>query len=696
MTAAASLGRVDDWLAIAPDGQVTVFSGKVDLGTGVRTALAQIVAEELDVPFERVSLVMGDTARTPDEGYTAGSMTIQNGGEALRQAAAEARRALLELAGDRLDANVDELAIEAGEVFIAARPERRASFAELIGGQRFNRAVSGQAPLKPAGRYHVVGQSLPRADLPPKVAGQASFVHDLRLPGMRHARVVAPPGPGATLLEVDEHSVAGIPGIAAVVVRGSFVGVVAEREEQAAQAAERLRVSWQAGPALPPQAELFDWLRAQPAQEQVLVDTGAVEAALAQAARRVRAVYAQPYHAHASLATSCAVAEARDGAYRVWSSTQGVYPLRGALAEMLGVAPERVHVTYLEGSGSYGQNGADDAAAMALLLADAVGGPVRLQWSRAAEFAWESKAAAMVVEVEAGLNAEGQITAWSYRAWTPTHTARPRTAGQLLAEQWRSGRPRPAPRYYGGGERNAATSYALPAQRVALHWLAETPLATSSFRALGGTANTFANEAFMDELAAAAGADPVAFRLRHLQDERLRAVLEAAAARAGWPAAFAPGEGRGLGAACAQYKNNGAYVATVAQVAVEAATDKVRVERLVVAHDCGLVVNPDGVRHQVEGNVIQSLSRALKEEVGFNERGVTSLDWESYPILTFSEAPEVEVVVLNRPDQPPLGAGEPATVTTAPAVANAIFAATGARVRQVPFTPARVTAARGA
>lgn len=691
--AAESLGQLDDWLAIETDGTVTAYSGKVELGTGVRTALAQVVAEELDVPFELVQMVMGDTKRTPDEGYTAGSMTLQNGGAALRQAAAEARLALLELASDRLDATLDELTLEDGQVVVARRPERRVSFAELMGGRKFNRPVTGQAPLKPVESYRVVGVSQARVDLPRKLTGQPSFVQDLRLPGARHARVVPPPGSGATLLAVDEHSVADLPGRVAVVVRGNLVAVLADREEQAVLASERLRVQWQAGPALPAQAALFQRLRAQPAQDQVLAETGAVPASLGQAAQRVRATYCQPYHAHASIGPACAVADARDGQYTVWCSTQGPYPLRGALAEMLGVPPERVQVIHTEGAGCYGQNGADDAAGMALLLAQAEGGPVRLQWSRAMEFAWEPKAAAMVIEIEAGLDANGRIVAWDYHAWTPTHTARPRRADQLLAAQWQAGRSRPLTRGFGGGDRNALTRYELPAQRVTVHWLADTPLHTSSFRALGGTANTFANESFMDELALAAGADPVEFRLRHLTDPRLRAVLQAAADHAGWAARPAPGQGRGWGVACAQYKNSGAYVATVAQVGVEPASGVVRVERLIVAHDCGLIVNPDGARNQVEGNVLQSLSRALKEEVRFEAGGVTSLDWDTYPILTFSEVPELDIVLLNRPDQPALGTGEPATVTTAPAVANAVYAACGARMRQVPFTPARVRAA---
>jgi nicotinate dehydrogenase subunit B len=698
MTAATPPQQLDDWIAIDLDGGITAYSGKVELGTGVRTALAQIVAEELDVPFERVHLVMGDTARTPDEGYTAGSMTLQTSGMALRQAAAEARLALLEMASDRLDATLEELTIEQAVIQVARRPERSISYAALMGGQRFKRAVTGRAPLKAAGDYRVVGASWARVDLPDKLTGRASFIQDVRLPGMRHARVIPPPDRGAALVSVEEDSVADLPGSVQVVVRGNFVGVVAEREEQAIHAAQRLRVTWRRDAARPPQEELYAWLRAQEGQEQVVVESGAVEAVLGKAAKQISAVYCQPYHAHASMGPSCAVADVKDGQYTVWTSNQGPFPLRGALAEMLGAAHESVHVMHVEGAAGYGQNGSDDAAGMAVLLAQAVGGPVRLQWSRAMEFAWEPFSAAMVMEVRAGLDASGQITAWGYDAWTPTHSARPRRADQLLAAQWRDDRDRAQTRGFAGGDRNAATSYAIPNQRVSVHWLAESALHTSSFRALGGTGNTFANESFMDELAGAAGADPVAFRLRHLSDPRLRAVLEAAAERAGWLTHQAAREAgtrptTGMGVACAQYKNRGAYVATVAEVEVTRETGEVRVRRIVVAHDCGLIVNPDGVKHQIEGNVIQSLSRALKEEVRWDVSGVTTLDWETYPILKFSEMPEVEIVLLNRPDLEALGVGEPATVTTAPAVANAIFDATGARLRQVPFTPARVKAA---
>jgi nicotinate dehydrogenase subunit B len=688
--------QLDSWLAIEVDGTVVARTGKVELGTGVRTALAQIVAEELDVPISRIRMVMGDTALTPDEGYTAGSMTLQTSGTALRQAAASARQALLELASDRLDAAVDELVVEAGTVIVGHHPNRTITYAELQGGRPFERELQGDAPLKAPGSYRVVGTSAKRLDLPAKVVAQPSFVQDVRLPGMLHGRVVYPPGPGAWLESLDASSVADMPGLVQVVRRGSFVGIVAEREEQAIQASQQLQASWLTVEPLPSMADLYDVLRAQPAHTAVLADSGQVEAALAGAARQASATYYQPYHAHASAGPSCAVAAVQADGATVWSSTQGPHPLRGALAELLGLPAEQVRVIHAEGPGGYGQNGSDDVAAEACLLSQAVGRPVRVQWSRQQEFAWEPKGAPMVMTLRAGLDEEGRIAAWQYDVWTPTHTDRPRLAAQLLAARWMSDQAKPLV-HFGGGERNAQTAYRLPSQRVAVHWLPWSPLGTSSFRALGGVGNTFANESFMDELAQLAGADPLAFRLRHLEDARARDVLVAAAERAGWRRPGSPAAGGqlavGQGLAVAQYKNSGAYAATVAEVAVDLSTGVVRAQRLVVAHDCGLIINPDGVTSQVEGNVIQSLSRALKEEVTFDATGVTSLDWEAYPILTFSEIPEIDVVLLNRADQPLVGAGEPASITTAPAVANAIFHATGARVRQVPFTPGRVLAA---
>ena len=681
--------QVDDWIAIAPDGIVTVFSGKVELGQGVKTALAQIVAEELDVPFERIRMVMGDTARTPDEGFTAGSTTIRLGGFALRHASAEARRALLELASERLDAALDELVVRDGAISVSHHPSRTITYAELMGGKRFKRKITGKASLKRPEDYRIVGKAVPRVDIPRKVMGASNFIQDVRVPGMLHARVVRPPSPGAQLESIDESSAQE----AQVVRLGNFVGVVAEREEQAVRAAKQLKVEWRETARLPAMQEFASYIQRQPTEDEDLVEEGKVDAALKRAATRVEATYYQPFQAHASIGPSCAVADVQTDRAIVWSNSQGVFALRGALADLFQMSPAKVQVIHVEGAGSYGHNGSDDVAADAVVLSRAVGKPVRVQWTREDEFAWEPYAPAMVMQVHGGLDKRGKVIAWTYNVWTPSHVTRARGKSGLLAGQLIFGDPPPRPQWFGGGDRNAPTNYAFRNQRVTAHWLTGLPLRTSAMRSLGGAANTFANESFMDELAVAAKIDPLEFRLRHLTDPRAHEVLKTATQRAGWGSPLPADEGRGI--AFVQYENDEAYVATVAHVHVNRASGAVRVKRIVVAHDCGLIINPDGLRNQIEGNVIQSASRALKEQVTWNESCITSVDWESYPILKFSEVPEVEIALINRPNEPAVGAGEPSTVTTAAAIANAIFAATGARVREIPFTAKRVKAAMG-
>jgi CO/xanthine dehydrogenase Mo-binding subunit len=689
---------LDDWLRIEPDGTITAFSGKVELGTGVRTALAQIVAEELDVPFTRVHMVMGDTARTPDEGYTAGSMTINSSGGALRHAAAEARSILLKRAVDKLDANITELVVNDGVISVLGDPERAVSYTELMGGKLFKRNISGDAPLKPSHLYRLVGTSVPRVDIPPKFTGQQSFIQDLQVPGMLHARLVRPPSSSAKFISMDESSIKDVPGLVKVVQRGNFIGIITEREEQAILAAQQLKVLWSETPSMPPMADLYNYLRSQPTEDHVLIDDGDVEALIATSPRQFQAEYHQPYHAHASIGPSCAVADVTKDHVTVWCSTPGPYPLRNALAQLTGLADEKFHLIHVEGAGSYGQNGSDDAAADAVILSLEVAKPVRVQWSRQDEFVWEPKAPAMVMEVRAGLDQQGNITAWDYQVFSPSHVARARFAGQLVTAQLIAGQPFPAGRFSFGAERNAPTNYTFPRQRVTVHYLSNTPLRASSMRSLGGAENTFANESFMDELAAAAGVDALEFHLRYLDDPRARVVLIAAAENAEWDKHPSPLisqdkllEGRGL--AFARYENEEALVACIARVQVDPPTGTVSVKRIVVAHDCGLIINPDGLKNQIEGNVIQSLSRTLKEEVQFDEFRITSVDWETYPILKFTEVPDVDIVLINHPELPALGAGEPSTVTTAAAVANAIFDATGIRLRQIPFTPERVKTA---
>ncbi|MGE5224227.1 MAG: molybdopterin cofactor-binding domain-containing protein, partial [Omnitrophica WOR_2 bacterium] len=410
---------LDNWLSIEPDGTIQAASGKVELGTGTRTALAQIVAEELDVPFERVRMVMGDTGRTPDEGYTAGSMTVQASGSALRQAAAEARLALLEMAAEELDADLKELAVQDGAIYVARDPERKISYAELMGGAKFNRPVSGKAPLKRPEEYRIVGKDTPRVDIPGKLTGEPSYIQDLKVPGMLHAHMVHPPGPGAQFVSMDTGSLANVPGLVKIFQQGNFIGIVAEHEEQAIQAAKQLKVEWKEFPVLPRMDDLYAFLRSQPTDDVVLADVGDLEQSLKQAARQFQSTYYQPYHAHASIGPSCAIADVQADRITIWSSTTGPYPLRSALAQMLGEPDEKVHIIYVEGAASYGHNGADDVPAEAAVLSRAVGRPVRVQWSREDEFIWEPKAPAAVMEVRGGLDAQGNVIAWDYHVWSP-------------------------------------------------------------------------------------------------------------------------------------------------------------------------------------------------------------------------------------------------------------------------------------
>ena len=690
--------QLDTWLAIGQDGRVTLSTGKVELGTGVETALSQIVAEELDVAVARVTVVQGDTALTPDQGPTVGSKTIQLGGPPIREAAAEARQTLLTLAAARLGVSVDMLAVADGVVSGGAR---RVTYAELVGGQRWNRAITKSAPPKRVAEYSVVGRPIARVDIPAKVAGSYVYVQNVRVPSMLHGRVVRTRAVGATVDSVDEDSVRAVPGLVKVVQRGNFVGVVAEREEQAVRAARELKVAWRSSDSLPDLAALYDVIRRTSASEKVLTSLGDVQAGLAGAATSLSASYQTPWQMHASIGPSCAVADVRPGAATVWSGTQHSFGLRAALGKLLGLPPADVRVVWVEASGCYGHNGADDVAGDAALLSQAVGKPVRVQWSRQDEHGWEPKGPAMVIDVRGGLDAAGRVTAWDYTVTTPTHSTRPQgEAGNLLAGREIGMSPRAG---LIGGDRNAKHTYVFPTDRVVVRWQATSPLRPSALRGLGASQNSFANESFIDELAATAGADPVDFRLRHLSDARARAVIERVAALARWdrrpsPKASAARSGGdaaiGRGIAYAQYETETAYAASVVEVEVSRRTGEVRVRRVWVAHDCGLIVNPDGVRNQIEGATIQTISRAIKEAVAFDRAGVTSLDWTSYPILTFPEVPEsIEIELIDRPDQPSVGAGEPAVCPIPGAVANAIFDATGARLRTMPFTPERVLAA---
>jgi CO/xanthine dehydrogenase Mo-binding subunit len=688
---------LDSWLAIGEGGDVTVFCGKVELGTGVTTGLTQIVAEELDFPVARIRMIMGDTALVPDQGTTTGSKTIQMGGPQLRRVAAEARAVLQELAAARLNVEPDAIVNREGIAFVNTAPERKVAFVELLGGRRFERTLSGQAKPKPIADYTVVGTAVPRVDLPAKVAGSFQFVHNVRLPRMLHGRVLRPAAIGATLVRVDQASLRGMD--ARVVVRGNFVGVVARREETAVAAARKLKVEWAVPPTAGEQVDIHRELRTYASQTQPVKANGDAEAGLGSADRLVRASYATPFQMHGSIGPSCGVADVRDGAATVWCGTQHSFGLVTAVAKVLDLPPERVRVAWTEASGCYGHNGADDAAVDAALLSQAVGQPVRVQWMRQDEHGWEPKGPAMLIDVAAGLDADGNIVAWDFINLTSTHSTRPRhqpgntLGGTLLGH---------APAYeLSNGGRNADVTYEFPAKRVRIRYHKSSPLRPSALRGLSAYQNTFANESFIDELAALANADPVAFRLRYLKDERARKVIATAASLAKWEEGGAVKKSGGIaggrGIAYCQYENENAYVAVVAEVEVDRGSGRVRVTRMFAAHDCGLVVNPDGVRNQVEGCLVQGMSRALFEEVAFRRGGTDSTDWSSYPIARFEDVPDaVEVALINRIDQPSVGAGEAATCPVAAAIGNAIFNAAGIRLRQYPFTPARVSSALAA
>lgn len=671
---------LDEWFRILDDGTLEVRAGKVELGTGLRTALAQIVAEELDLTVDRVVLVDPTTERTPDEGYTAGSRSIRDSGRLLRGLAAELRVVLLERGAVSMGVPTASCSTRDGEV---VGPTGSVPFQLLrIGDGTVGAAATGAVEPKTPFEYHTVGRSVPRSDGPRKVTGGPAFVADVRIPGMLHARMVRPPRMGAHVRRVDADD---IPFGVRVVHEGDLIAVVAEREADAVAGAQRLRVTWSDDERLLSQEGLFDRMRQITTDDVVLHESGDTGRALSSAVVRVDATYAWPFHAHASIGPSAAVADATGEPIVVHAAAQGIHQLRRGIAALADVPESQVIIRHGEGPGCYGHNGADDAAADAVVVSMAVGRPVRVQWSRADEHVWARKGPAMLVDVRAAVEPSGRIAALETEVWTPTHGGRADRPERYIAGFLRMGTTEPTDTRYLGGDRNARSAYAVPNERVIMHWMPRPELPSSSLRALGATGNVFASESLMDELAEVAGLDPVEIRLRNLDDPRAREVVECAADAIGWDGALPEGRGRGI--AFARYENTGAYVATGVEVELEAGTGRMRVRRVVVAQDCGLIVNPDGVRNQLEGNVVQSLSRSVLEEVRWDSDGIVSRDWESYPIIRFSDVPAVETILVNRPDEPSLGVGEPATATTAPAVANAIRAAGGPRIRQVPLAP---------
>ncbi len=704
---------LDSWLAISKNGTVTVFTGKVELGTGVVTALAQIVAEELDVSFNKVYMDSGDTDTAVDQGVTAAARTVERGGVQLRQASAVARQELLKLASANLDTPVDMLTVTDGVVSVVGNPSKKIAYGDLLGGKRFNiritaagigwdMKVAPEISAKNPKDYKIVGKSIPRVDLPGKFTGEFVYSQDASVPGMLHGRVVRPATSLSAPASIDESSIQQIPGVVKIVREGTFVGVVAESEWAAIQAARTLKVTW-SEPTLKMMSgpdEVFDYLKnTKSFKDTVVTNRGNPDAAFSQAQKKYEATYYWPFQLHGMIGPPCALADVRGDKATIWTGTQGPFRTRDSIAKMLNIPPKNVHLLYREGSGSYGRLESDDVAEDAALMSRAVGKPVRVQWMRADEHAWDPKGPAQLTTIRAGVDAQGNVTAWDFMdrslPWSESEN------NPLLASTQVGLKP------LGPGFLNGAGGggqiYTFENQKVLvanIPWVqqGQWPLRTSNLRAPGDLARVFASESTIDEIASDLHMDPVQFRLRYLtSDKRISEILVATAKKAGWTdhvSRSTPSTGTkvpGRGVAVANRANT--MTAAVAEIEVDKTTGDVTVKKITLGHDCGLIVNPDGLKNQIEGNVLQAVSRALLEEVKFDSTGQKNLDWNSYPVIRFEQVPDVEIVLTNRPEMQPLGGGEPSIVPVTAAIANAIFDATGARMRQVPFTPQRVLSA---
>ncbi|EPD40559.1 hypothetical protein HMPREF9701_02250 [Delftia acidovorans CCUG 274B] len=700
------IDRVSSFIAIAADGSVTAYHGHVDLGTGIRTSLAQLVADELDVEFERITMVLGHTGRTPNQGPTIASNTIQVDAIPMRKAAAQVRQLLLGLAAEKLQQPVSALTTSKGAV--VAKGGRRIGYGELAQGQDLNIALDKEVPLRTGG-FNYIGKSVQRVDIPAKVLGALAYVHDVRVPGMLHGRVVRPPYGGAdasaplgsSLISVNEQSVAHLPGIVKVVVQGDFVGIVAEREEQAIAAMRQLEVKWKDWAGVPDLSlnAMHDTLVKHEKTDRMLREDAGIDEAFSGAKKVIEADYVWPYHLHASIGPSCAVAEVSASQIQVWTGSQNPHDVRKDIATLTGMAADQINVTRLEASGCYGRNCADDVASDAVLLSQAVGRPVRVQLMREQEAAWEPKGTGQLIRVRGGLDENHAVLGYELKTCYPSNDA---AALALIL----TGKVPNKPKVLQMGDRTAIPQYEYPKMRVVSQDAA--PIVRASWmRGVSALPNVFAHECWIDECAYLAGEDPLAYRLRYLKDPRAVALTHAAHKQAGWqdgPAHRNPAPAdqrlvKGRGFAYARYYHSkfpgygAAWATWICDVTVDRETGVIKVDKVFVAHDCGEMVNPAGVRHQVHGNIIQSTSRVLKEYVTFDSKGVTSLDWGGYPILRFDELPEIDVQLVERPGEDPMGAGESASVPSAAAVSNAVFDATGVRLREVPFTPARVLAA---
>ncbi len=693
-----ALTEVDSFLAVHADGTVTIYSGKIDCGTGHRIAVAQMVAEELGVAVAKIKMIDGDTAASPDQGSTGGSTGLTRGGTEIRQAAATARQGLLQMAAQKLNRPVVELMLANGRISPRGAGTS-VTITELVGGKRTAFKMDANAPLKSSADYSIVGLPLLRPDVPAKATGRHTYVQDHSVPGMLHGRVIRPASIGSKLVSVDESSIAAIPDVRVIRIQ-NFLGVVARDEWAAIRAARELKATWSEWQGLPGNAGLEASVRSGPMdKDQQILNRGDAPVAMKSATKKFSATFLWPNQSHASLGPSCAVADVRNGGATVWSSTQGPHALRQNLARVFGLDAAKTRVVFLDGSGSYGSNGNDDVAADAVLLSKTVGAPVRVQWMRHDEHAWDPKGPQQLLDVRAGIDGQGKITAWETEMWVPTN----KPGQRMLPAAEHAGLANDAGQNSGLMTQNGEPPYEATNVRVTAHLTQGTPLRISNLRAPGKIANVFAVEATVDQLAAVAGADPIAFRQTRLKDERAVAVIQRVKELMGWDTRPSPNpnalQGRvrvGRGMAYMRYKQSENYVAVAMAVAVDPASGKITVRRVACAHDCGLIVNPNALRNQIEGCIVQTLSRTLFEEVKFDASRVTSVDWTTYPILTFPDAPEIEVALLNHPEEPLMGAGEAAAAPVAAALANAVFDATGVLLTTVPFTAARVKMALAA
>jgi len=685
---------LDQWVAFPAPGRITVRTGKVEIGQGVLTAMMQFAAEELDVAPQRIAISSGDTDFTPNEGFTAGSQSMQFGGVALRQACAEVRALFLQSAAERLGCGIADLSIADGRILRHGAPTAE-DYWTLAASVRLGTRATGAAPRKPAGNYSTVGRSAARLDLPAKVFGAPAFIHDMTLAGVRHARAVRQPRRGATIDTIDEAAIRrAAHGEIEFVRHGDFLAIVGDDETavEAAAVAAQTHVKWHGVEPLNPLQQQASSLLQQPTIDRTV---GAPPSDAAGRASHYEATYSRGYLAHASIAPSCAFAEFRDGHLTVWTHAQGVFPLRASLAQSLGLDPKNISVRHVQGPGCYGHNGADDVAADAAIIAmQKPGTPIRVRWRREEEFAFEPVSPAMVVKVRAALDDAGRPSDWTAEIWSGTHSARPGSGNLLAAKALPNPPPEPAPHDVpdaggGGAVRNGAPLYDIAAKRIIHHLVPETPIRTSALRGLGAMPNVFAIECFIDELAERAGQDPVQYRLAIISDPRARAVIERVAKMSAWQAGLPAGTGRGRGIGFARYKDRAAYAAVVVELE---AGEAIRLARMWCAADVGLAVNPDGAINQLEGGMIQSASWVLKEQVRLETTGVASRDWETYPVLRFSEVPEITVELIDSATDVPLGAGEATAGPTAAAIGNAVAHALGTRIRDLPLTRERIMA----